>query len=176
VAEQIIERARWVDLVVINQRREHGQWAERPLGTIFQTVAERAARPILAVPGGTVLTLQRILLAYDGSPKSREALFIFKHMVTCWHVEGIILSVSEEPGAGELLDQAWQYVQGAETNVTTRLEQGAPADVIARVMREAEADLLLMGGFGYQPLLKAFLGSTVGRVLRVAWFPVLICR
>jgi len=43
-------------------------------------------------------------------------------------------------------------------------------------MQQDEADLLLMGGYGYQPLLKAFLGSTVDRVLREAWFPVLICR
>jgi len=43
-------------------------------------------------------------------------------------------------------------------------------------VEEEGADLLLMGGYGYQPFIKAFLGSTVDRVLREAWFPVLICR
>jgi nucleotide-binding universal stress UspA family protein len=33
-----------------------------------------------------------------------------------------------------------------------------------------------MGSYGHQPLIKAVLGSTVDRVLRMAWFPVLICR
>ena len=43
-------------------------------------------------------------------------------------------------------------------------------------MEEMEADLLLMGGYGYQPLIKALLGSAIDPVLREAWFPVLICR
>ncbi|MBC7237148.1 MAG: universal stress protein [Chloroflexi bacterium] len=180
VAQRILERARWVDLVVINQRREHGRLAERPLGTIFQTVASQTARPVLAVPGGPTSTLQCLVLAYDGSPKAREALFVFRHLLCKWHGKGIILTVGEgEETASdrEMLDLAWQYIQecGA-TDVITRYERGVAADVIPRVMGEERADMLLMGGFGHQPLLKAFLGSTVDQVLRVAWFPVLICR
>ena len=77
----------------------------------------------------------------------------------------------------EMLDQAWQYIQEAgDYPIVTRYEEGAADDVILRVMEEEQADLLLLGGYGYQPLLKAFLGSTVDTVLRRAWFPVLICR
>ncbi len=60
--------------------------------------------------------------------------------------------------------------------MTTRFEEGPVHDTILRVVREEEADMLLMGSYGYQPLLKAVLGSTVDRVLRMAWLPVLICR
>jgi len=77
----------------------------------------------------------------------------------------------------EALDLAQHYTQ--ETGcppVTARCEQGLPHEVILRVVEEEKAGLLLMGGYGYQPLFKAFLGSTVDRVLREAWFPVLICR
>jgi nucleotide-binding universal stress UspA family protein len=177
VAEQIIERARWVDLVVINQRREHGRWAERPLGTIFQTVTEQAARPILAVPGTDATSMKRILLAYDGSPKAREALFVFRHIAECWGASGVILTVEGGHTDHDMLDLAWQYVQGSGAlDVTTRFESGPAHDAILRVMKEEEADMLLMGSYGYQPLIKAFLGSTVDRILRVAWFPVLICR
>jgi len=177
VAQQIIERARWADMVVINQRKEHGRWAERPLGTIFQTVAAQAARPILAVPGTNVMPLRRALLAYDGSPKSREALFVLRHMVTCWQIGGLLLAVEGGRANRETLGQAWRYLQ--ETGgplVPTRYEVGTPAEVILRVMEEEQADLLLLGGYSYQPLIKALLGSTVDRVLREAWFPVLICQ
>jgi len=177
VAQQIIERARWADMVVINQRIVHGRWAERPLGTIFQTVAAQAARPILAVPGTNVTPLKKVLLAYDGSPKSREALFVLRHMVGCWQVEGTLLAVEGGHTSREMLDQAWRYVQ--ETGgppVPTRYELGAPGEVILRVMEEEKADLLLLGGYSYQPLIKVLLGSAVDRVLREAWFPVLICH
>lgn len=177
VAQKIIERARWADMVVINQRIVHGRWAERPLGTIFQTVAAQAARPILAVPGTNVTPLKKVLLAYDGSPKSREALFVLRHMVGCWQVEGTLLAVEGGHTSREMLDQAWRYVQ--ETGgppVPTRYELGAPGEVILRVMEEEKADLLLLGGYSYQPLIKVLLGSAVDRVLREAWFPVLICH
>jgi len=73
------------------------------------------------------------------------------------------------------LDQ--EYLQEAGClDITTRHERGTASDVIVRTMGEERADLLLMGGYGHQPLLKAVMGSTVDRVLRVAWFPVLICR
>jgi len=180
VDREITERARWVDMVVINQRRVQGRWAERPLGTIFQTVVSRAARPVLAVPGTNVMPLRRAVLAYDGSPKAREALFVLRHLVTCWKIDGLILAV-EAPGVDrEMLEQAWVYVQESgqpvTTTVATRFEKGAAAEAILRVMDEENANLLLMGSYGYQPLLKALLGSTIDPVLREAWFPVLICR
>lgn len=180
IDREITERARWVDMVVINQRREHGRWAEQPLGTIFQTVVSRAARPVLAVPGTNVTSLRRVVLAYDGSPKAREALFVLRHLVTCWKTEGLILGV-EAPGISQkMLEQAQAYVQGSDypdnVRVGTRYEKGAPAATILRVMGDGKGDLLLMGSYGYQPLLKALLGSTIDPVLREAWFPVLICR
>ena len=177
VAERIIERARWTDMVVINQRREHGRWAEQPLGTIFQTVAAQTPRPILAVPGNCVSPIKRVLLAYDGSPKAREALFVLRHLLCCWEVEGVILTAERTRDDREMLDMAWQYIQECEGDrVTTRLEHGPAHEAIARAMEEEEADLLLMGSYSYQPLIKAVLGSTVDRVLRVASVPVLICR
>lgn len=177
VDESIIQRAYWSDMVVINQRKVHGRWAERPLGTIFHTVASQTARPILAVPGTQVTPLKRVVLAYDGSAKSREALFVLRHLVSCWQVDGVILSVAGGSVDREMLDQAWQYAQeGGGGIVSTRYLTGAPGTVIIDTMEKEDGDLLLMGGYGHRPLLKAFLGSTVDYVLREAWFPVLICR
>ena len=177
IDQEIISRARWSDLVVINQRREHGQWADIPLGTIFHSVAEKTARPILAVPGTSVYAPHRLLLAYDGSPKSREALFVMRELVARWQVAGVILTVASQRTNRELLDAARQYVgQPGNSTVKAYYETGTPHEVILHMMRQEDADLLLLGGYGYQPLLKVFLGSTVDRVLREAWFPVLICR
>lgn len=177
VAQEIIARARWADLVVVNQRREHGRLAERPLGTIFQLVAGQAGRPLLVVPGTEVLPLRRVVLAYDGSDKSREALFVLRHLATCWRIQSTILAVDGGNQGRGLVDSAVRYIQEAGgATPGTRLEQGPVEEAILRVMEDEGAELLVMGGYGYQPLLKMVLGSTVDRVLRVAWFPVLICR
>lgn len=177
IEQEILARARWSDLVVINQRREHGQKADIPLGTIFHSVAEKTTRPILAVPGTSVCVPNKLLLAYDGSPKSREALFVMRELVTRWQVAAIILTVASQRTNWGLMDAARQYV-GQPDNLTVKAyyETGTPHEVILRIMREEDADLLLLGSYGYRPLLKVFLGSTVDRVLREAWFPILICR
>ena len=176
-SQRIIERARWADMVVINQRRVHGRWAERPLGTIFQTVAAQVARPILAVPGAQVQPIRHAVLAYDGSPKAREALFVLKHMLKHWDVEATVLTVEDAGTHNEMLQDACKYLNlSGCSSVGWRYTSGATDQAILRIMGEENADLLLMGGYGYKPLLKAFLGSTVNRILREAWFPVLICR
>ncbi|MCE5259260.1 MAG: universal stress protein [Chloroflexi bacterium] len=177
IEQRIIEKAHWSDLIVINQRKVHGQWADVPLGTIFHGVAEKAARPILAVPGTLTRAPQKLLLAYDGSPKSREALFVMRELISRWRLEGVILTVAGQRTSREMLDAAWQYVgHSAKTTIESRFESGQPHEVILSIMREENASILIMGGYGYKPLLKAFLGSTVDLVLREAWFPVLICR
>jgi len=177
IQEEIIDRGRWMDIIVINQRKVHGRWAERLLGTIFQTVASQAACPILVVPGTQVLPLKHALLAYDGSPKAREALFVLGHLLACWQIQGTILTVGSGQTNSELLDLAVRYVQESGGHpVSRRFEHGRPAEVILRTMEDTGADLLLMGGYGHQPLIKALLGSAMDQILREAWFPLLICR
>ena len=176
-AREIVDRARWNDMVVINQRREHGRLAEHPLGTIFQVVAEQCARPILAAPGTAVRVPQRALLAFDGSPKAREALFVFRHILSCWKVDGLVITGGTGAEDQAVLQSALDYLaEAGEPNIEGRLMEGEPHRVLLQAMQREGGDLLLMGGYGHQPLLKAFLGSTVDRVLREAWFPVLICR
>ena len=177
VAQEIVDRARWADLVVINQRREQGRIAERPLGTIFQEVAIHAARPVLAVPGIKSGCIRRVMLAYDGSPEAREGLHLLCHMLGKWGVSGVVLTVATSATSQRTLDEAVEFVldcRGQE--VTARLEAGPVPETVIRVVAEENVDLLIMGSYRYTPLLKAVLGSMVDRVLREAGFPVLISR
>jgi len=44
------------------------------------------------------------------------------------------------------------------------------------VAREYKSNLLIMGGFGFRPVLNMVLGSTVDQILREFRQPILICR
>lgn len=182
VVRNIVDRARWADLVVINQRSERGRTAERPLGSVFQSVVTQAPSPILAVPGNEITSLHNVLLAYDGSPKAREALFIFRHILYCWEASGTILMAASAHTNREMLADARTYVEDANegrvntVRVKTVFEEAGPHEAIMSFASAEGTDLLLMGGYGYRPLVKAFVGSTVDRILRVAWFPIIICH
>jgi nucleotide-binding universal stress UspA family protein len=56
------------------------------------------------------------------------------------------------------------------------VERGPVAETLRRTAREQESDLIIMGGYGFRPLLDVMLGSTVNDVLRWREWPVLICR
>lgn len=178
VVNTIVGYAQWADLVVINQRLEQGQWAELPLGSLFTMVATQSARPLMAVPGAEVRPLRRVLLAYDDSPKAREALFVFRHLLRNWSVEGALLTVTSHGAPSQIQEQACRYLQEADCPpFAIRQEQGEFVETLLRVMREEDADLLVMGSYSVRaPLMKAALGSTVDQVLRQAWFPVLMCQ
>jgi len=178
VASAIVAYAQWADLVVINQRRVQGQWAERPLGTIFQMVATQSSRPLLVVPGAEERPFRRVVLAYDDSPKAREALFVFRRLLKNWSLQGTLLTVEGASAESQTHEQACSYLRESECPAfATRREQGEFVETLLRVMHEEQADLLIMGSYSARtPLVKAVLGSTVDRVLRQAWFPVLVCQ
>jgi nucleotide-binding universal stress UspA family protein len=137
---------------------------------------QRCPRPILAVPQ-VVSPLSRALLAYDGSPKAQEALYVGTYLVLQWRIPLIVVAVIEgEHGPDSPLDRARQYIESHGAAASYVEEHGPVADAILRAAAAHASDLILMGGYGFNPLLEAVVGSTVDQVLREAKQPVLICR
>ncbi|MEJ2209142.1 MAG: universal stress protein [Anaerolineae bacterium] len=176
VPDQICRRARWVDLVVINLAFPP---APRPLARLnsgFRSVLVRCPRPVLVVPQVT-RPLDRLLLAYDDSPKAQEALFIAAYLAGRWRMPLWVLTVLDgRRVTGETQRRARRYLEDRRVPATFLRESGAPAQAILDVAERERADLILMGGYGTGPVLEAVLGSTVDQVLRQCPRPLLICR
>lgn len=179
VSETIAVRAYWSDLVVTALSHPPGPRATDRLSSGFSGLIRRSGRPVLAVPC-PASSLSRALLAYDGSPKAREALFVAAYLAGKWQLPLTVLSVATgedgESKAGAVLTEARQYLQSRHVNAFYRVERGKVPDVMQRVAEEQDCDFLIMGGYGFRPLLDVMLGSTVNDVLRWRRWPVLICR
>ncbi|MFQ5407584.1 MAG: universal stress protein [Anaerolineales bacterium] len=78
-AQQICSRARWTDLVVVPVAHPPGHTVRDRLSSGLSAIIRRCARPILAVPAGTGLGAHP-LLAYNGSPKADEALYVATYL------------------------------------------------------------------------------------------------
>lgn len=176
IARRICERNRWTDLVVANLAYPPPSEAVAKLSSGFRTLIRRCSSPVLAVPG-TPSSLDRILLAYDGSPRADEALFVATYLTDRWRVSLTVVTVSGNGGVSDdTLTQAQRYLESHELQVTYIEESGSVSDKILKVAQEQGSNLIVMGGYGHSPVLEVMLGSAVDQVLRASRQPVLICR
>jgi nucleotide-binding universal stress UspA family protein len=176
VAAQICSRARWTDLVITTLSYPPGDQPFSRLSSGFRDLIQRCPRPILAVPL-TVTPLNQALLAYDGSPKAKEALYVATYLACQWNISLTAVSVVENGNASSAtLDQAREYLEDHGVEASYLIEQGSFAERILAVSEEQGSDLLIMGGYGFNPVLELVLGSGVDQVLRESQKPMLICR
>jgi nucleotide-binding universal stress UspA family protein len=176
IATQICDRARWADLVILKLSYPPGPRLIARLRSGVRAIVQSCPRPVLAVPGAAT-RLDRALLAFDGSSKSEEALYLATYLAGRWKIPLVVLTVREGDRVGEeTLGRAVEYARDHDVEPVTELKTGPVDEAILAAAREHACNLILMGGYGLSPLLEFALGSAVDRVLRKAEVPVLICR
>jgi len=183
-ARKICERARWTDLVVVNLAHPPASQPVARLSSGFRTLIRRCPRPVLAVPrasshpsAGSGRRLSRALLAYDGSPKADEALFVATYLSGQWNIPLIVVTVIEiGRTTSDTLARAQSYLETHGVQAAFVKESGSVAESILKMAEEHESDLIIMGGYGFSPVLEVVLGSAVDQMLRASRWPMLICR
>ena len=176
ISHQVLEQAVFNDIVILHVAHPPGTRIPERLGSGLRTIIRSCARPVLAVPG-KISPLNRILLAYDGSIKAREALFLAAYFAGRWKARLRVLS-SQETGRTDrrTLDQARKYLLKHNIQAEYRQRKGPAPELILAAAREFQSDLILMGGYGFRPVIEMVLGSSVDQVLRETEIPVLICQ
>jgi nucleotide-binding universal stress UspA family protein len=182
VADSICQWGRWSSLAVVSLSHPPENQPLARLGSGFRALVQRCPLPVLAVPSRTqVVNIgasgQSVLLAYDGSPKADEALFVSTYLSAQWGVPLVVVSVDEPRRAASLaLTRAWKYLVDHGVHATYVGKRGSVGDVVLDVSQEHESALIVMGGYGFSPMVQIVLGSAVDQVLRSSRRPVLICR
>jgi nucleotide-binding universal stress UspA family protein len=176
IAHMICERARWADLVVVNLAHPPEPQPVARLRSGFRTLIRRCPRPVMAV-SQTHSRLESVLLAYDGSAKAEEALFVAAYLASRWGISLAVLTIIEARRiTARTLVHAQRYLENHSVQATYLKNSGPVAEAILRTAEEGESDLIIMGGYGWRPELEVVLGSAVDQVLRESQLPVLICR
>lgn len=175
IAQTIIDRARWNDLIVMNLAHPPGETIVDRLGSGFRLVIKHSNQPILAVPG-TVSPLDKMLLAYDGSNNSKKALSITAYLVKQWQAQLVVVTAREKEAPDPvIIDYARRYLELHEIEAEFKIGSGKAADVILETAVSHHCNLIIMGGYGAQPVVEVVLGSPVNAILRRTPVPVLIC-
>jgi nucleotide-binding universal stress UspA family protein len=176
VERKICERARWTDLVVLKVAHPPTPQPISRLSSGLSTLIRRCPRPVLAVPGAAS-ELRQALLAYDNSPKAKEALFAATYLAGQWNIPLTVVSVLEDKRVtSETPTYAQQHLEAHKIQAVYVEENGSVAEAILKTATAHKSDLIVTGGYGFSPILEIALGSTVDQLLRESRKPVLICR
>ena len=145
------------------------------LGSGLRSIIRRSARPILTVPG-KASPLDKGLLAFDGSAKSKEALFVAAYVAELWKTSLTVMTLTGEGNiASSVQDYARAYLELHEINANY-VETEGTMDAFVEVSKERDINLILMGGYSGTVLKEVIIGSMVNHLLRKFKHPILICR
>ncbi len=176
ITPTICQRARWSDLVVVHLAHPPSQHTLKRLAPGFHRLVQRCPRPMLVVPE-FIPGMDKLLLAYDGSPRADEALFVAAYLAGKWDLPLTVLIVLDgETFPKKAAARARWYLNSHKIIGDVHFQFGDIANLILHTADEGKFDLIIMGGYSYPPMLEAFIGSSVNQVLRSANCPVLICR
>jgi nucleotide-binding universal stress UspA family protein len=176
VAETICSRAGLVDLVVVDLAHPPANQPIARLSSGARTLIQRCGPPILAVPHAPI-SPKHALLAYDASPRAREALYLATYLTARWKLDLTIVRVEDKnQKGGDEMKVARRYLESHGVRATYVKKRGKVAPIILGQTEERGCDLILIGAYSAPPVLEVTLGSTVDEVLRGAHVPVLICH
>lgn len=176
IANEICERARTTDVVVIGRRGVNERFSSGMLGSTAESVTRKCTKPLLVCPrqwGG----ITHPLLAYDGSDRSAEAMHAAAEFCVSTKLPLTVVHAARDATAGEkVLAEAERYLAPYEIETRYRhLPEDRPESIV-RALDEGPHDLLFVGAYGHSRIVEMVLGSTTEYVLRNATCPVFLHR
>ncbi len=145
------------------------------LSSGIRSIIWRSARPILTVPH-VVSPLNNALLAFDGSVKSKEALFVAAYIAEIWQTKLTVMTLNDDhTEAKSVQNHARAYLEFHEVEADYILTDGS-MERFLDVSREKGINLIVMGGYSGTALKEVVIGSLVNHLLREFEYPLLICR
>jgi nucleotide-binding universal stress UspA family protein len=174
------------DLVVIGNRA--GNQSERySLGSVTEKVARHAECPVLIVKKKP--KVKKLLTAVDGSRYAEKALEYAVQLAKSYNANLALVHVEEDKlisvggpqvencvgTVGEcILKDAATKVEGVSFN--KKLDYGSPADVIIKIAKKADVDIIVVGSRGLSSVRRFLLGSVSDDISMHARSSVLIVK
>ena len=177
VARIACERSHWTDIIVTKVTFPPGDNLAARYGSGLRTMIRRCPRPMLVVRN-QLSNLDHALLGYNGTPKSKEALYLAAYLGSKWDIKLSALVIEqEETDTDVIYADAHEYFTKHNLSINLiRHKRGKRSEIILKTAKENHCDFILMGGYKSSSVVEVVLGSIVDEVLRQTEIPLLICR
>lgn len=171
---KILERAALTDLIVMKIAHPPATGV-KVIASNIRTLIMRSSRPVLGVTE-RVSPFEHVLLAFDGSSKSQEALFVATYFAEQWQTKlSILTSPDDRVSNSSAQDFARNYLEFNEIEAEF-ITKKYSVETLKSTAEEIRADLVVMGSYGGWFLKHITVGSSIDYMLRESQLPILICR
>lgn len=170
---EISQRARYTDLTIVCLTCGPD---ETELGNGLSTLLRYCPRPILIV-SQVKSSLDRALLAYDGSDRAEQALYTGAYLANQWGIQLAVLTTHDKNVSAKKIQQrARHYLESQGIEATYIIKR--KVDIVSAILEtanEQQSNFILMGAYGKNAPWYINVGSAVTPVLQRSNRPVLIC-
>lgn len=174
ITGRISERAVLTDLIVVKITNPPGTGISA-LQSPFRRILAESSRPLLTVPA-SASRFERALLAYDGTDRSKEALFVATYLAEMWKTELVVFTALHGSVTADAQDYVRRYLDIHEVKADYIVSEHGAMDHLKKTADERDVDLVLMGSHGGSVLQQVFVGSALDYMLRESTVPTFICR
>ncbi|AND67961.1 hypothetical protein ATSB10_05070 [Dyella thiooxydans] len=164
------------DLLVLGKRGEAADFARLHLGGTLERVLRASTRPVL-VASRAFQPIDKVLLAFDGSPSSRKAVDLVARNPLFAGLEcHVVMAATEDRAATVHMDWAHTLLDALEITHRTEIIPGNAEEVIGGYVERHGIDLLVLGAYGHSRIRELLLGSTTTALIRRCLVPALLVR
>ncbi len=176
VGQTLLDRAKNADVIIMGRQGAGARVGGPLLGSAFEAVVRHSPIPVLGVQK-EARSIRRILVAYDGSDRARDALNAAAELALVRKREILLLTVEDGGSPVEpTLEEGARILKERGVPFRPQFRSGHAAEVILNVADEESCDLIAMGAYGHRRFLEIFFGSTVDDVMHRTKLPILIAR
>jgi len=175
--EEIVEMGKTSDLIITGLRTFFHLNETPDPGDTLKDLLKSGVCPVLAVPENPVKNNKKVLIAYDHTVSSSNAMKMFQRFFkTNPYAKKIyILNVNDDlDRADEILEAAGNYFKSHKIKVELAKRAGNPGKEILIFAKENNVNLIVMGAYGENGISKLFFGHASRGVIDNGSIPVFV--
>lgn len=163
-------------VILIGKRGEAADFARGHLGSNLERIVRASHKPVF-VASRAFRPISKVLVAYDGGVSAMKAV---DHIARSPLFQGLAVHVvtvgSATPEVTKGLADAKALLKAAGIGAETSVLPGQPETALARLVDEAQVDMLVMGAYGHSRIRSLIIGSTTTAMIRACKVPVVLVR
>lgn len=163
-------------VILIGKRGEAADFAKGHLGSNLERIVRASHKPVF-VASRAFKPISKVLVAYDGGASLIKAV---GHIARSPLFQGLTAHVvtvgSASPEVAKGLAEAKAMLKAAGIEAETSVLPGQPETALAKLVEEAQFDMLVMGAYGHSRIRSLIIGSTTTAMIRSCRVPVVLMR